>query len=489
MPRAHLRYFFFTLAVAAVAAAFAARAVVHGQDAGAFRSFLPASILPAIDRGVVADWSHAPGHARRRSSANRCGTRSSRSTASAVRRALHRRPRHREVPRRHVRVVAHGRARPRHVHRVADRDGVRTTIICEFRRRPHRSGRGSGGGGRGAAAAPRRRVRAARVPRAHGRSCRTISTTRSCSGTCRSSTSSAPGTSSRPPARPSPSPCSTRACRTRTRPCGFTRTRFAMTTASCIRRSATSRSTSCSRPSWGPPSRFVAPHDFIWNDNAPLDLDGHGTHVSGTIGQLTNNGVGMAGVAFNVKIMPVKVIDSDWDDIFGSPNQGTDDVVARGIRYAADNGANVINMSIGRTGPIRRRSIEDAIKYAVGKGVFIADRRAATRSRTATRRKSSPRSRRACRARCRWRPSIPTRRTRTTRPRAATSSSSAPGGTDRGFGRNGYVWQQTYDFTLDRHVPAAAGGVHGAALRRARLHRLRRHVAWRRRTCRASRRC
>src|SRR3954451_22814931 len=60
MPRAHPRYFFFTLAVAAIAA-FVARAVVHGQDAGAFRSFLPAGILPAIDRGLAADWSHAPG--------------------------------------------------------------------------------------------------------------------------------------------------------------------------------------------------------------------------------------------------------------------------------------------------------------------------------------------------------------------------------------------------------------------------------------------
>src|SRR2546426_1765768 len=125
----------------------------------------------------------------------------------------------------------------------------------------------------------------------------------------------------------------------------------------------------------GPSSRFVAPHDFIWEGNLPnpppIDLDGHGTHVSGTIGQLTNNNAGEAGVAFNVKLMPVKVIDSNWDDIFGSPNQGTDDVVARGIRYAADNGAKVLNMSIGRTGaasPV----IEDAIKYAVGKGAFIA---------------------------------------------------------------------------------------------------------------------
>ena len=85
----------------------------------------------------------------------------------------------------------------------------------------------------------------------------------------------------------------------------------------------------------------------------------------------TRNGGGTAGVAFNVKLMPVKVIDADWDDIFGSPNQGTDDVVARGVRYAADNGAKVLNLSIGRTGdpaPV----VEDAIKYAVSKGAFVA---------------------------------------------------------------------------------------------------------------------
>jgi serine protease len=131
-----------------------------------------------------------------------------------------------------------------------------------------------------------------------------------------------------------------------------------------------------------PSSRFVSPHDFIWDDNTPLDLDGHGTHVSGTIGQLTNNGSGStsgdvtngggtAGVAFNVKLMPVKVIDTEWDDIFGSPNQGTDDVVARGIRYAADNGAKILNMSIGRTGP-PAPAIESALNYAIGKGCFVA---------------------------------------------------------------------------------------------------------------------
>jgi serine protease len=141
-----------------------------------------------------------------------------------------------------------------------------------------------------------------------------------------------------------------------------------------------------------PFSRFVKAHDFIWNDEIPLDLSGHGTHVSGTIGQLTNNAVnglgdvafrgGTAGVAFNVKFMPVKVISTEWDDIFGSPNGGTDDVVALGIRYAADNGAQILNMSIGRNGPANcstnpnqdgcAPAIEAAIKYAVGKGCFVA---------------------------------------------------------------------------------------------------------------------
>jgi serine protease len=124
-------------------------------------------------------------------------------------------------------------------------------------------------------------------------------------------------------------------------------------------------------PELGGPDRFVAPRDFIWGDNNPLDLDGHGTHVAGTIGQLTNNGVGVAGMAFNVKLMPVKVIDGVWDEIFNSPFIGTDDTVARGIRYAADNGAHVINMSLGRIGP-PAPALQDAITYAVSKGVFVA---------------------------------------------------------------------------------------------------------------------
>lgn len=124
-------------------------------------------------------------------------------------------------------------------------------------------------------------------------------------------------------------------------------------------------------PDLAGPDRFVSPRDFIWDDANPLDLHGHGTHVSGTIGQLTNNGVGVAGMAFNVRLMPVKVIATLWDLVFGSPFVGTDDVVARGIRYAVDNGAKVLNMSIGRPGP-PAPAIQEALAYAVSRGAFVA---------------------------------------------------------------------------------------------------------------------
>jgi serine protease len=124
-------------------------------------------------------------------------------------------------------------------------------------------------------------------------------------------------------------------------------------------------------PDLGGPSRFVAPYDFIWDDTTPVDMDGHGTHIAGTIGQLTNNSIGVAGMAFNVQLMPVKVLDGFWDVYFESPNFGSDDIVARGVRYAADHGAKVINMSFGREGspaPV----VRDALEYAVSKGAFVA---------------------------------------------------------------------------------------------------------------------
>ena len=75
-------------------------------------------------------------------------------------------------------------------------------------------------------------------------------------------------------------------------------------------------------PQLGTAGRFVFPRDFIWDTTTPLDYDGHGTHVSGTIGQLTNDGIGTAGVAFNVKLMPVKVICGTWDILSAFPTAG-----------------------------------------------------------------------------------------------------------------------------------------------------------------------
>lgn len=130
--------------------------------------------------------------------------------------------------------------------------------------------------------------------------------------------------------------------------------------------------------------RIVMPFDFVTNGaRPPLDFEGHGTHVSGTIGQLTNDGVGTAGVAFNVKLMPLKALASDWDVLFGSATDvgGFDDDIARALHYAADNGAKIINMSLGSSGPANCATnanqpecspvIEAAMRYAVGKGCFV----------------------------------------------------------------------------------------------------------------------
>lgn len=126
-------------------------------------------------------------------------------------------------------------------------------------------------------------------------------------------------------------------------------------------------------PELAGPGRFAAPFDFVWRDDHPVDFDGHGTHVAGTIGQLTDNGLGAAGVAFNVRIMPLKVLIGPWDLILGGAPVccgGSDADIAEAIRYAVRFGAKVINMSLG--GPAPSPAIEDAIRYAVGRGVFVA---------------------------------------------------------------------------------------------------------------------
>ena len=120
---------------------------------------------------------------------------------------------------------------------------------------------------------------------------------------------------------------------------------------------------------------FAAAFDIVSPDRivAPFDMSGHGTHVTGSVGQLTDNGEGGAGVAFNVRIMPLKVLADEWDFIFGAVPAccgASDADVSAAIRYAVEFGADVINMSLG--GPDPSPVIDDAMRFAVAEGLFIA---------------------------------------------------------------------------------------------------------------------
>lgn len=106
---------------------------------------------------------------------------------------------------------------------------------------------------------------------------------------------------------------------------------------------------------------FVQGYDFVNKRVEALDDQCHGSHVAGTIAQSTNNGKGVVGVAFGTKIMPVKVLSRSGSGSLAD--------VADGIRFAADHGATVINMSLG--GPFPSMSLEDAVNYAYRKGTIV----------------------------------------------------------------------------------------------------------------------
>ncbi|WP_349408503.1 S8 family peptidase [Pseudalkalibacillus sp. SCS-8] len=90
------------------------------------------------------------------------------------------------------------------------------------------------------------------------------------------------------------------------------------------------------------------------------DVNGHGTHVAGIAAATTRNDIGVAGLAINPKIMNIKVLDDSGSGSFSD--------VAKGIVNATDNGAKVINMSLG--GPSFSSSVQSAVQYAAGRGVI-----------------------------------------------------------------------------------------------------------------------
>ncbi len=108
-------------------------------------------------------------------------------------------------------------------------------------------------------------------------------------------------------------------------------------------------------------SRMVPGYDFVSDDDQPHDEHGHGTHVAGTVAQTTNNAYGGAGIAPNARIMPIRVLDAS--------GRGNTADIAESIRWAADNGADIINMSLG--GPLPSRIMQDAVAYAHNKGVTV----------------------------------------------------------------------------------------------------------------------
>jgi serine protease len=113
-------------------------------------------------------------------------------------------------------------------------------------------------------------------------------------------------------------------------------------------------------------TRFVDPWDFVANNRFPLDREGHGTFVTGTIAESTNNAFGLTGLAYNASIMPVRVLDQN--------GYGDASTIAKGIRYAVREGAQVINLSLEFDPSVTAGeipSIMSAIRYAHDHGVVV----------------------------------------------------------------------------------------------------------------------
>jgi len=108
-------------------------------------------------------------------------------------------------------------------------------------------------------------------------------------------------------------------------------------------------------------AKILPGYDFVNGDALADDDQGHGTHCAGIATAISNNGLQVAGVDFNAKIMPVKVLNRRGSGY-------TSDII-NGVYYAADNGAHVISMSLG--GGAAQTAFQDAINYAYGKNIIV----------------------------------------------------------------------------------------------------------------------
>jgi serine protease len=113
-------------------------------------------------------------------------------------------------------------------------------------------------------------------------------------------------------------------------------------------------------------TQFVPGYDFVGDDDFPYDRTGHGTHVASTIAEATNNGLGLTGLAYGARIMPVRVLNAR--------GQGRSRAIARGIRFAASHGAKIINLSLDFAPQVEARQITvvlRALEYAHRRGSLV----------------------------------------------------------------------------------------------------------------------
>ena len=108
-------------------------------------------------------------------------------------------------------------------------------------------------------------------------------------------------------------------------------------------------------------ARIVRGYDFVNNDDNADDDAGHGTHVAGIAAAISNNGIGIAGLAWNANIMPLKILNQS--------GVGTSSDLVRAICWAVTEKADIINMSLG--GPFASHTVHTAVDYAASQGIVL----------------------------------------------------------------------------------------------------------------------